>query len=117
MPHSLFLGSALATQDRVSKASPELSPVHSRETSNDARSPLSRRLRDLPLFKSFQEAFRSPPADHRKPSRYSDCENNSLAFIRAHLYHGVFDVAGSLLGIAVIINAMYVSSTGDHFAP
>jgi metal iron transporter len=29
-----------------------------------------------------------------------------LAFIRAHLNHGIFDVVGSLLGFAVLINSM-----------
>jgi len=37
---------------------------------------------------------------------YSDRENNSVGFIRAHINHGMFDMAGSLLGFAIMINSL-----------
>ncbi|KIY53634.1 putative transporter of the NRAMP family [Fistulina hepatica ATCC 64428] len=66
MPHSLFLGSALATQDRLAMKS-----------------------------------------------------NNSLSFIRAHMYHGMVDVAGSLLGFAVLINSLIlmIASAIFYYGP
>ena len=33
-------------------------------------------------------------------------ENNTYAFIKAHLNHGIVDVAASLLGFAVAINSL-----------
>lgn len=37
---------------------------------------------------------------------HKEWSNNPLDFVRAHIHHGVFDVAASLLGFAVLINAM-----------
>ncbi|KAF8204314.1 putative transporter of the NRAMP family [Mycena galopus ATCC 62051] len=76
MPHSLFLGSALATQDRL------------------------------------RAKCRAPPPSERMAKRREDRENNSLAFIRAHMTHGIVDVVGSLLGFAVLINSLILILAG-----
>ncbi|THU85442.1 putative transporter of the NRAMP family [Dendrothele bispora CBS 962.96] len=65
MPHSIFLGSALATQDRVS----------------------------LPNVAVVDE-------------NRSERENNTAEHIKKHLYHGIIDMAVSLLGFAVVINSL-----------
>ncbi|ESK86095.1 transporter protein smf2 [Moniliophthora roreri MCA 2997] len=76
MPHSLFLGSALATQDRI-----------------------------------------TPPSEYATNAKsHSERNNNSLAFVKGHLYHGIVDVALSLLGFAVVINsAILILSSAVFF--
>ncbi|KAL0573855.1 Manganese transporter smf1 [Marasmius crinis-equi] len=116
MPHSLFLGSALATQDRVQAdgAVPHTPlSIASLYPSNWFSFP---RLRE-----SLSQALQKPP---RKLSgtfakRHSERVNRPLEFVKAHLYHGIVDVALSLLGFAVVINSsiLIISSavffTGD----
>ncbi|KZP24097.1 hypothetical protein FIBSPDRAFT_1042393 [Athelia psychrophila] len=89
MPHSPFLGSALATQDRLT-ASP------SKTASPDA--PLYRPIPHTP--DSFKDNYELEPTTH------AERENNALGFVRTHLWHGIVDIALSLLGFAVIINAL-----------
>ncbi|KAJ6601396.1 natural resistance-associated macrophage protein-domain-containing protein [Mycena vulgaris] len=114
MPHSLFLGSALATQDRMSVETPPevpklevLSVADSRETTTTTKT-----LCQSSRFRRFCEAlaslFRTPPpsSSSTRVKRHADRENNTLDFIRAHLNHGIVDVVGSLLGFAVLINSM-----------
>ncbi|KAJ7150296.1 natural resistance-associated macrophage protein-domain-containing protein [Mycena filopes] len=112
MPHSLFLGSALATQNRLSTEAPspvvKLEPVQvttSRETTSQTLRDPSRLTR---IWDSFASLFRTPPPSGSSTSvkRHADRENNSLDFIRAHLKHGIVDVVGSLLGFAVLINSL-----------
>ncbi|KAK0192479.1 putative transporter of the NRAMP family [Armillaria mellea] len=74
MPHSLFLGSALATQDRVAR---------------------------------IRSAFRLAPIC--PPQTLS---NNTLSFIKLHLYHGIADVVLSLLCFAVVINSLILILAG-----
>lgn len=115
MPHSLFLGSHLATQDRVAPSS--LEPVHMRSDTyslehkcsdtNDSTQVVmfSERLRKY-LGRTF--SFRDY-SDARYPaniSTHTDRENNSLEFIWAHIYHGMGNMVFSLLGFAVIINSL-----------
>jgi metal iron transporter len=115
MPHSLFLGSALATQDRISSEPPKTllhSPTGSQESlpqSNDKTISFPRRLFKIAIH-YIASVFRimRETEDTVKPKRHADRENNSLAFVRAHLYHGMFDMAISLLGFAVIINSLCV---------
>jgi len=118
MPHSLFLGSALATQDRVSfrskrnasnvtklnKESEESLPIEPAEKS----SMLRRFYEDSK--ESFLSAFRKPPASvyATAATRHSERENNPFEFVKAHLYYGTFDMIGSLLGFAVMINSLWV---------
>ncbi|KAF7313959.1 hypothetical protein HMN09_00554300 [Mycena chlorophos] len=101
MPHSLFLGSTLATQNRMS--SDALIPEKPRVIGQWRSLPS---LRDVVGF--FTAALRRPaPSAHAtRVNRHSDRENNSLAFVKAHLTHARFDVVGSLLGFAVLINSM-----------
>ncbi|PPQ69430.1 hypothetical protein CVT24_001479 [Panaeolus cyanescens] len=53
-------------------------------------------------------AFRKPPVSEyiKTATTYADRSNNSYEFVRAHIYHGTFDIAGSLLGFAVMINSL-----------
>lgn len=101
MPHALYLGSHMATQDRLSvtPAAPEL-PTPS--TSNGRRS-----------FRSFVRGMFSirrtqhgDEVDVTTP--YGERENNTLAFVKSHLGHGIADIVLSLLGFAVAINSAYV---------
>jgi metal iron transporter len=41
-----------------------------------------------------------------RPKSHEHRENNALEFVQSHLHHGIVDVVGSLLGFAVIINAL-----------
>jgi metal iron transporter len=113
MPHSLFLGSALSTQDRMSpspgKIHPQKMEAHDDDLDSNNIVPASRLKR---LWISTKEYLRvtftlsfSDPHGIR-PRRHSDRENNSLAFVKAHLYHGIVDIVSSLLGFAVIINSL-----------
>ncbi|KAJ6627937.1 smf Mn2+ and Fe2+ transporter-like protein [Mycena sp. CBHHK59/15] len=108
MPHSLFLGSALATQNRLiveEKLEPPSPVADLRETTSKTLCEPSTLLRILGFFAA---PFRTPPPSPSSTAvqRHADRENNTLAFIQAHLYHGVFDVVGSLLGFAVLINSL-----------
>ncbi|KAF7347459.1 Manganese transporter pdt1 [Mycena venus] len=119
MPHSLFLGSALATQDRLTVEIPpavvKLEPLKvadSRESKTLCE--MSRLSRVVEYLASL---FRTPPPNHTstRVKRHEDRENNSLAFIRAHLSHGIVDVVGSLLGFAVLINSLILILAGSVF--
>ncbi|KAJ7054213.1 NRAMP family [Mycena amicta] len=100
MPHSLLLGSTLATQNRVSSDNP-LDPSYPKE-------PLSKTKLLNKAIQFLSASLRSPPPSPHttRVKRHSDRENNSLAFIQAHLNHARFDVVGSLLGFAILINSM-----------
>jgi metal iron transporter len=120
MPHSLFLGSALATQDRVAfrskqnasnlanldKESEESLPIGLAEK----RSMFRRFFEDSK--EAFLSAFRKQPASvyTTAATRHSERENNSFEFVKVHLYHGTFDMVGSLLGFAVMINSLWLSN-------
>lgn len=109
MPHSLFLGSALATQDRLAMETPPPEPEPPRlADSKETTSNILETLRLRHLLKFLVSLFRTPPPSQSstRVKRHADRENNSLAFIRAHLKHELFDVVGSLLGFAVLINSM-----------
>ncbi|GLB36450.1 putative natural resistance-associated macrophage protein [Lyophyllum shimeji] len=101
MPHALFLGSSLAAQDRVSLAPPEAPSL----PGPAAPHTLLSRFREVfaPLFRVTRAERVAAAKDYR--TRYGERENNSLAFIRQHLAHGIVDVVTSLLGLAVPINS------------
>ncbi|KAF8817621.1 natural resistance-associated macrophage protein [Phlegmacium glaucopus] len=114
MPHSLFLGSALATQDRISFRPPPdagtFGTVNTKEI--DESSPIKPSEKATYLQRLFAEskeyilsAFRKPPAS-TAVTHHSERQNNPFEFVRAHVYHGMFDVVGSLLGFAVMINSL-----------
>ena len=106
MPHGLFVGSALATQDRLSPTPPN----HS--LPNSSLSSLSEQRRPAGVLNhiksSLNGALQIKAIDgHRtRPQKHEDRENNSYEFVKSHLYNGVTDVVLSLLGIAVVINSM-----------
>ncbi|KAL0569026.1 Manganese transporter smf1 [Marasmius crinis-equi] len=130
MPHSLFLGSALATQDRIStkhhnaflKADDQSSISDDSSSSSCENTPkknTSSMIKDL-LRRSLdfmKSAFRVPPPSTfaTRANRHSERENNTLEFVNAHLYHGVVDVAVSLLGFAVVINSLILVLAGGVF--
>ena len=110
MPHSLFIGSALATQDRVEfrEASKEVGEDDDSELT--ARSLSKWQLIKQSVKRTVMHAFKKPPPNFDKSAtRHSDHENNPYGFVRAHLYHGIIDVAFSLLGFAVLINSLYAA--------
>ncbi|KAE9407319.1 natural resistance-associated macrophage protein [Gymnopus androsaceus JB14] len=146
MPHSLFLGSALATQDRESSkpessrqfpsrpsqlmAASSSSTLVSVQNANEATGPKARN----PILSSMQtlykrfcnitrpfrlvitRAFRtSESAIDDTIMHHYDRENNSFEFVSRHLYHGIVDMVGSLLGFAVIINSMILILSGAVF--
>lgn len=107
MPHSLFLGSALATQDRLSTT-----PLKDDEVSTSSLGSLpEERIPRGILYRiksSLREVFRirSLGGPQDRPQRHEDRENNSYWFVKSHVYHGIVDIVLSLLGIAVVINSM-----------
>ena len=112
MPHSLFIGSALATQERIEFR--EASKVEyfdddssaSNASATEAR-PSKRQIVWRSMKKNMLMAFkRPPPSFYHHATRHSERENNPYAFVAAHLYHGIADVVASLLGFAVLINSL-----------
>ncbi|KAF8633553.1 hypothetical protein AX15_001353 [Amanita polypyramis BW_CC] len=115
MPHSLFLGSALAAQDRIAYRCAEekerqiearASTVVSQGWLHGLRTLL---LRSVKRFKmAFQSAVRVPDASAHATTakRHSEHENNPLGFVLAHIYHGIANMVISLVGIAVVINSL-----------
>ena len=103
MPHALFLGSMMATQDRVSEAPQE--PLTVLPTSQGT---VKSRIRQkmLKLFHVDRAERETSTKDYR--SKYGERENNSLTFIREHLTHGIIDIVSSLIAIAVPINSASV---------
>ncbi|KAF8890082.1 natural resistance-associated macrophage protein-domain-containing protein [Infundibulicybe gibba] len=114
MPHSLFIGSALATQDRLSLTpAPEKDPKvlpGSRNSSESHITPPTSRVFGLltAAVEWVRSAFRvPPPSAHSSPvTHHVDHENKPLTFVRAHIYHGIVDIVASLLGFAVVINSL-----------
>jgi metal iron transporter len=117
MPHSLFLGSALATQHRLTSAAVKLellSVVDSPETTLKPLPELSKVNRFMEFLASL---LRTPPPSQSstRVKSHADRENNPLAFIQAHLNHGTVDIVGSLLGFAVPINSSCAPVFFDEF--
>ncbi|KAF5345709.1 hypothetical protein D9758_013040 [Tetrapyrgos nigripes] len=104
MPHSIFLGSALATQDRVSP--PPVVPDDSDGESFVYTNPFFRAVRAVK--RATVSAFKIPPPSEYATTvtRHCDRENKTSEFIKKHLYHGIIDMAVSLLGFAVVINSL-----------
>jgi metal iron transporter len=115
MPHSLFLGSALATQDRISfrskKNASNLAKLDKESEESLPVKPAKKQSIFYRFYEDRKEAFlgafhKPPPGIYASATRHSEHENNSFEFIKAHLYHGTFDMVGSLLGFAVMINSL-----------
>ncbi|KAH6911092.1 natural resistance-associated macrophage protein-domain-containing protein [Coprinopsis sp. MPI-PUGE-AT-0042] len=116
MPHSLFIGSALATQDRI-----EYRPLKE-ENWNDGDSEVTANIRSKwQVIKQFvkravSHAFKRPPPNlSTGATRHSEHENNPFGFVKAHIYHGTIDVAASLLGFAVLINSLILILASSVF--
>lgn len=116
MPHSLFLGSHLATQDRLCKNPlvPD-SPLSDKVQELEQIEVAPRRERLLQhlgqaIWRQLRSWFVVSRAElealNARPKSYKHRENNPLEFVRSHLYHAMVDVVSSLLGFAVIINAL-----------
>ncbi|KAJ3576131.1 hypothetical protein NP233_g623 [Leucocoprinus birnbaumii] len=101
MPHALFLGSSLATQNRVSNIPDPADSVARAPAQGGFMASLQRRIT------SFRSLFKMSRSDQDREyhTTHAERENNSLTFIRQHLRHGVADVVTSLLLIAVPINS------------
>ena len=110
MPHGLFLGSRLATQDRLTNDS-ETDLLKFPETSPACQMTLSQRLlRSIRSTFSWGRLFSISRSDETSypPNvlTHADRENNKLGFVRSHIYHGMADVIASLMSFAVIINSL-----------
>ncbi|KAA1468522.1 Nramp-domain-containing protein [Dentipellis sp. KUC8613] len=107
MPHALFLGSFLSTQDRVSTApsAPTSLPMPASSAGTGGIKAMCKRTtawaRSLFVVSRAERVAAS--RDHR--NQYSRPDNNTVEFIRSHLGHSIFDIVASLLGVAVPINA------------
>lgn len=116
MPHSLFLGSALATQDRLAPTPPPkllgAASAESLAPPNPApRAPLAQRAWRALLAALAGSRANSTREEKEAQGRaaartHAEWANSPAPFVRAHLYHGIADMAVSLLGFAVIINAL-----------
>lgn len=131
MPHSLFLGSAFATQERekpsdsFSVLEAELASANAEQKNSDADSyaeslpspapapapahPWFRRwgARAAGAAKAWFRVMRVVP-ESKAVTSHAGWQNHSLAFVQTHLNHGIVDMVISLLGIAVVINALCV---------
>ena len=122
MPHSIFLGSALATQDRISKGSDKLARVET-TWSVDSDATAAMAIEVMPWYRKLLHklkkealqikeialsAFRIVPIERfaGEPKSHAEYQNHSYSFVRAHIYHGMIDIGISLLGLAVVINAL-----------
>lgn len=95
MPHALFLGSALATQDRASVKPAPLPSVHNVRATESKR-----------FLVKFLDLFRPMRIETDEFASHADRPNNPLSFIKAHLHHAIVDVVVNLLGLAVVINSL-----------
>ncbi|KAG6331720.1 hypothetical protein ID866_7370 [Astraeus odoratus] len=139
MPHSLFLGSHLATQDRLALKQDHTPSETSSFDSSQRRSFLQclqnffkRPLRALSCDDISQNAtffqririllrrtfsvLRSDETNYPADVfTHADRENNTWAFVRSHIYHGMVDMVVSLLGFAVIINSLILVLASSVF--
>ena len=119
MPHGLFLGSSLATQNRVPEFR-EDKTISDNTKSASLPSPASGadgKKFWFPSLRVSKEWLRSALRSWRiEDSEEADLPddnaghagwmNNTMAFVRAHLTHGIVDIVLSLLGFAVVINSL-----------
>ncbi|KIY72548.1 natural resistance-associated macrophage protein [Cylindrobasidium torrendii FP15055 ss-10] len=115
MPHSLFLGSALATQNRLSTKD-----IDDADSADDV--PLSTGKKTPREYlsqwtTSLKAIFAKPsPATYATRAKtHGERENNSLLFVKSHLYNGIVDIVTSLLGFAVVINSLILILAGAVF--
>ncbi|KAI0334040.1 natural resistance-associated macrophage protein [Cubamyces sp. BRFM 1775] len=121
MPHSLFLGSALATQDRIDHLPDPAKDTQLRTVDSTVSSVSDVTISDTPAAGkrgpySLMEYLRACVKRHFRITPVTDVadvaashaehENRPYSFVRKHLYHGIVDMVISLLGLAVVINSM-----------
>jgi len=99
MPHALFLGSSLATQDRVQMGDEQLPAT----TDTRSKRTLRQSIRALVTPKKIERPSQPEPASDR------------LSFIKAHLRHAIVDIITSLFGFAVTINSAILILAGTVF--
>lgn len=127
MPHGLFLGSSLATQDRISDLAPYVEKSSKLDLESSEGIPLpsvytprkaEKKHLTLPsinsIVSSFLKSLKYVGADDIP---LPDCDkghagwtNRSFDFVCGHLYHGIVDIVMSLMGFAVTINSLFVYS-------
>lgn len=113
MPHSLFLGSALATQDRVDHLPDPAKEAQAQlRTLDSVSSASSGSSKKLGLVEYIRAGVKRHlrivnVTDVARPDLASHAEhtNRPYSFVRLHLYHGIVDMVISLLGLAVVINS------------
>ncbi|KAG9122965.1 hypothetical protein FRC07_000419 [Ceratobasidium sp. 392] len=130
MPHAIFLGSSLATLDRVSPA-PSLETLPSSQAEKENLTLLQKinrikkayfyvkpKSQGNPLMETeradvfarstdshLKDEASSSPTERNNSTPTRKYLNNSVNFIREHLGHAVIDIVMSLLGFAVVINS------------
>ncbi|KAL5534599.1 hypothetical protein ACEPAG_1062 [Sanghuangporus baumii] len=119
MPHGLFLGSRLATQDRLSfgKADSSSLPTPSSAQRSTVFFSFKKTLKDLFSVRRVRRRGDTDQPDTWTP--YGERKNNTIDFVRAHYKHGVWDLVVSLLGFAVVINSaiLILSSAVFFYGP
>lgn len=105
MPHGLYLGSHLATHDRVSRstAAPVLPRPSSAQTSLSKLADFKKTVKLLFSARRVRRSSEDDQPDTWTP--YGERKNNTLTFIEAHYKHGLWDLVLNLLGFAVVINS------------
>ncbi|KZT73251.1 Nramp-domain-containing protein [Daedalea quercina L-15889] len=126
MPHSLFLGSALAARQREPEEEEALGEKPEAWTSNLSLAEKSRSIMSNikagfstdSLIRSAKRAFhmgRVPDEERRLPKTHSEHENHSLGFVRRHFSYGHRNTMISLLGLVLVINSLIIILAGTVF--
>lgn len=102
-----MLGSALATQDRISAL-----PLKEEDSDKEfpTRTVSRNRTKIGNAVDFFLSAFRIPHTEPGVPlpPTHSEWENRPFAVVQGHLSHGITNIVLSLLGFAVLINSLSV---------
>lgn len=128
MPHSLFLGSALATQERETEdMTSEERPRGSwswgsgiasavKVKACSSMSKMKAGITKDSVRRAMRRAFYMGRVHHDRdpPRNHAEHENHSASFVERHLTHGTVDMVVSLLGIALVINALYALFNGQY---
>jgi len=110
MPHALYLGSSLATQNRVgnnfSVSFPAISPDEEVDPDADGRPEADPAHPDRPLKRRFALWLGSLiSAERIKDGLEEDTMIDRFRFIKSHLTNATVDIVLSLLGCAGVINS------------
>ena len=110
MPHGLYLGSRLATQDRVSSGSSDSSTLPTPSSAHVSMNKFAALKKSVKLLFSAKRVRRRGEEDQPDTwTPYGERKNNTIEFIQAHYKHGLWDLIVNLLGLAVLINSALVS--------